>query len=299
MEDKNELVTVNEFKPTEIPVKQNTMMAVEATKEIAEVQAAVIMAKQYPRDKFTAFNNILEECDRASLASEAVYAYPRGGNTVSGPSIRLAEVMARNWGNLDSGIKELARDKDKSVCLAFSWDLETNSRFTKTFEVPHIRYTKKGSYKLTDPRDIYENVANQGARRLRACILQAIPGDVTDAAVKRCKETMTAKSGESLVDRIRKMVSAFKKHGVTQQHIEKRMGHKIDITTEEELFDLRTVYNSIKDNQSKRSDFFDIKETTPSAKTTKLKEKIAGSEKKEISDKKDDMEEHKDFTEGL
>lgn len=272
MEEEKKSLVVNEFKPAQ--VQQNSMMAVQATKEVAEVQAAIMLAHQFPRDKFTSFQNILEECEREALASKAVYAYLRGGSTVSGPSIRLAEVMARNWGNLDSGIKELSRDKDKSVCMAFSWDLETNSRFTKTFEVPHIRHTKKGSYKLTDSRDIYENVANQGARRLRACILQAIPGDVQDAAVKKCKETVTSKSGKPITDRIRDMVAAFKKHGITQEHIEKRLDHKIDITTEEELFDLRTIYTSIKDSQAKRSDFFDIKETVPTDALNKLKEKI-------------------------
>jgi hypothetical protein len=41
--------------------------------------------------------------------------------------------------------------------------LETNTRREVTFQVPHIRYTKKGGYRLEDPRDIYEMVANQGA----------------------------------------------------------------------------------------------------------------------------------------
>lgn len=42
---------------------------------------------------------------------------------------------------------------------------------------------------LTDSRDIYEATANFGARRMRACILGVIPGDVVDMAVNECKET--------------------------------------------------------------------------------------------------------------
>jgi hypothetical protein len=48
------------------------------------------------------------------MAETAFYSYPRGGQTVSGASIRFAEELARCWGNIEYGIKELSRDKDKS-----------------------------------------------------------------------------------------------------------------------------------------------------------------------------------------
>ena len=274
-EEKNSVEIVNDYKPVETPIVGSSLMAAEAMKGVAEVQGKILMAKKFPRDRFTAVKNILEDCGRKGLAEGAVYAYPRGGNTVSGPSIRLAEAMARLWGNLDCGIRELARDEDKSVCEAFAWDLETNTRFTRIFEIPHIRFTKQGSYKLTDPRDIYENVANNGARRLRACILEAIPGDVTEKAVLKCKETVTKGAGEPLVDRIQKMIIAFVKYGITKEHIEKRLKHTIAEINEEEIFDLGTIHNSIRDNQAKRSDFFDIGDAEPTEKTEALKDKLA------------------------
>jgi hypothetical protein len=264
----------NEFTPLSPDIKGNNMVAAEALKEVAQVQAAVMMAKKYPRDRFTGFKNIMDDCERYNLAKAAVYSFPRGETTVTGPSIRLAEVCVRNWGNMDCGIRELSRDAEKSVCEAYAWDLETNSRSTRIFEVPHIRATRKGSYRLTDPRDIYENVANQGARRLRACILQAIPGDVVDKAVAKCKETVTKKSGKPLVDRIQDMIVSFSRLGVSKAHIEKRLQHPVDTLTEEEMFDFLTIYNTIGDNHAKRSDFFDIAETEPTERTGVLEEKI-------------------------
>jgi hypothetical protein len=275
MEESTEMEVINEFKPIENPISGNQLMAAEAMKEVAEVQAAVLMAKQYPRDRFTAVKNILEDCGRRGLAEGAVYAYPRGGATVSGPSIRLAEALAREWGNLDCGIKELSRDADKSVCMAYAWDLERNSRFTRIFEVPHVRFTKQGSYKLTDPRDIYENVANNGARRLRACILEAIPGDVTEKAVLACKKTLTSKSDKPLIDRIQEIILLLGKFSITKEHIEKRLKHPAETINEEELFDLLTIYNSLKDNTAKRGDFFEILDSEPTEKTTALKEKLS------------------------
>jgi hypothetical protein len=275
----NEVKTVqtieNEYAPVSAPISGNSLMAGEAMKGVAAVQAAVMMAKQYPRDRFTAVQKILEDCGRKKLAKSAVYAYPRGGSTVSGPSIRLAEAMARLWGNLDCGIRELSRDADKSVCEAYAWDLETNTRFTRIFEVPHIRFTRNGSYKLEDPRDIYENVANNGARRLRACILEAIPGNVTDDAVLKCKETVAQRSGEPFIDRLQKMVIAFDKFGIKKEHIERRLKHDFASINEEELFDLGTIYNSLSDNVAKRKDFFDVGDAEPTEKTSALKDKIA------------------------
>ncbi len=67
------------------------------SREIAEMQAQIYLAKQFPRDQRQATDRILTACQRPGLASVAVYVYPRGGSNISGPSIRLAEEIARNW----------------------------------------------------------------------------------------------------------------------------------------------------------------------------------------------------------
>lgn len=43
-------------------------------------------------------DRILKSCTRETLAQSAVYSYPRGGQSVEGPSIRLAETLAQEWG---------------------------------------------------------------------------------------------------------------------------------------------------------------------------------------------------------
>jgi hypothetical protein len=199
----------------------------------------------------------MQSCKRRTLAEQALYAYPKGGQTVTGPSIRLAEMLAQNWGNVDFGIIELEQRDGESTVMSYAWDLETNTRQTKIFTVKHERHTRKGSYALTDPREIYELTANQGARRLRACILGVIPGDVVDAAVTECEKTMAGNNAEPLVDRIRKMVTAFAELGVTQDMIERRLAHKIDATAEPELVSLKKIYRSLKDGMAGVADFFE------------------------------------------
>jgi hypothetical protein len=224
--------------------------------------AAMTIAKKCPRDINAAFSRIIQSCKRKALADAALYSYPRGGSTITGPSIRLAESLAQNWGNLDFGIVELDQKDGESSVMSYAWDLETNTRQTKVFQVKHERKAKGQIVKLEDPRDIYELVANLGARRLRACILGVIPGDVVDAAVDECEKTMKAADGNiPLTDRIRQMSAAFLEVGVDGKMLETRMNHKLSATSEAELVGLRKIYRSLKDGMSGISDWF--KEVAP------------------------------------
>lgn len=171
------------------------LIAAEQSKAIAEVQAALLIARGNPRDPRRAMDRILQDCMRPTLAEEATYQYARGGTDISGPSIRLAETLAKRWGNMEAGVKELSRRDGVSECLAYAWDYETNYRDVRTFTVRHWRDRKNGGgYVLTDERDIYELIANYGQRRKRACILALIDGDVVEAAVRQCEITLAAKS---------------------------------------------------------------------------------------------------------
>lgn len=251
-------------------VSQNRSASTEVavSRAAQEVQAAMIMAKKFPRDELAARARISQACKRPKLAEESTYSYPRGTTKVEGPSIRLAEVLAQNWGNMDFGIVELEQTSEGSQVMAFAWDLETNTRETKTFSVSHLRHTKSGSYALTDPRDIYENVANQGARRLRACILGIIPGDVCDDAVEECNKTLKGANKDPLNQRIEKMVVAFAAYGVTSDMIKDRFKHTLETISETELVSLRKIYNSIKDNMAPVSEFFGNSVTTTKTERT-------------------------------
>ena len=159
----NEIANVYGEKPAEITAASVTS-AMATTRQAQEVQAAMIVAKRFPRDERESCNRILNACNRRSLAESAIYSFSRGGSEVTGPSIRLAECLAQNWGNIDFGYIELEQKNGESQVMAYAWDLETNTRQSKVFSVPHIRKTKTGAYSLTDPRDIYEMVANQASR---------------------------------------------------------------------------------------------------------------------------------------
>lgn len=235
------------------------------SRQTQEVQGAIFMAKQFPRDEYAAIGRIERMCERMSLAEQATYSYPRGGKQVTGPSIRLAEAIAQAWGNIDCGVIELENKNGASELMAYAWDLETNTRVTKMFKVKHVRDTKKGSSALTDSRDIYEATANFGARRLRACILSVIPGDVVERAVDVCKETVTNKDKTPIADRIKKLEKAFKELKITKEQLEEYAQRNLNEFGREEIFALQGVFKAIRDGQAKADDYFGkVKMDTPS-----------------------------------
>lgn len=254
--------SLNPFESERLSRNVSIATTVDSHRAIAEVQAAIMLAKQFPRDKLESMDRILTECCRPTLAESATYSYTRGGAEVTGPSIRLAEVLATNWGNFQFGWNEMARSNGQSEILAFAWDCQTNVRRTIQFFVKHWRDTKKGGHALRDERDIYEICANQAARRMRACILNTIPGDVIECAVQQCEKTLAT---HEIVtpETIALMIKAFEPFGVTKEHIEKRIGRKIDAINGAVMVQLRKIYNGLKDGMCKPHEFFDVPDQVP------------------------------------
>lgn len=251
----------NPFGTSPAVIESGALVETESQRAIQEVQAAMVIAKKFPRNQMEAMDKIINACTRPTLAITALYSYPKGGTTVTGPSIRLAEAMAQAWGNMQFGIRELSASNGSSTVEAFAWDIESNTRQVKVFQVPHARYSKAGGLKkLTDPRDIYEMVANQGARRLRACILGVIPGDVTEAAVTQCEVTQAANIDTS-PEAIKKMVKVFKdKFKVTEDMLKERIGKRLEAIDPAQMQALLNICHSINDGMSKPTDWFDTGE---------------------------------------
>jgi len=242
---------------TQDKIENNSdQMTVQSNRAISEVQGQIIMAKKFPRDEFRALEQIKRACSRIKLAEKSYYQYPRGGQTVIGASIRLAEVIAQSWGNIDFGIRELDQKDGESTVEAYCWDLQTNVRQTKVFTVKHERKAKGRIDKLTDPRDIYELVANQGARRVRACILGIIPSDIVETATDVCKLTLAGNNEVPFADRVRKIVEVFGKLTISAEMIEERSKKKLKDFIIDDLVEMTGIYNSIRDGITKPKDWF-------------------------------------------
>lgn len=266
MNENNEIM-VQEQTPNMPPMQGGVMahldninqgtVAIEASRAIAEAQGKLVIAKRFPRDEVRAYAMAMEACQRPTMAEKAFYSFPRGGQTVEGPTIRFAEELARCWGNIDYGIKELSQDDGKSEMQAYAWDLETNAQSVQNFTNPHQREQGKKMVTLTSQRDIYENNANMATRRLRSRILAILPSWFVEDCIAECKKTLAGQNETPLVDRVKKMVVQFAKLGVTQEQIESRLKKKIDTMNADDFVEYIGIYNAIKQGESKIADWFE------------------------------------------
>lgn len=248
------------------------------SREVAETQTKYLMAERFPRDERAAMDRILNAFSRRTLAEKAQYQFARGGSDIAGPSIRAAEAIAQQWGNMDSGWRELQRGMDASgvpysEVEAFCVDLQARNSKRLTFIVRHWRDTKQGGYKLKDERDIYELCANQAQRRLRACILASVPGDVTEAAMQQAETTLKANADTS-PEAMAKMLEAFVGFGVTKEHIEKRIQRRLDAIQPGQVVSLKRIYASLRDDMSTPGEWFDMGEPAVTPETTASLERV-------------------------
>lgn len=249
-----DLSTITEEAALDVP--QPGSINTDGARALAEVKAAIFLARQFPRDEVRATEKIVADCGDKAIAAKAIYTYARGGTDISGPSIRLAELIARRWGNLQCGVRELEQRKGESIVEAYAWDTESNVRDAKVFTVPHEIGLRGGQKKkLSDPRDIYELVANQGARRKRAAILTLIPFHVVDAALLQVKKTL-AFTFEVTPEAIKTMSEAFAEYGVSRAHIEARIQRRLEAITPALMVQMKGILNSLDDGMSIPADHF-------------------------------------------
>lgn len=287
----NELVDKEEMSLVESGPRREDQ-SLEAAKVTAQMQAALVIAKKFPRDENKVHDRVIEACKRFSLAEQSMYSYPRGGQQVTGPSIRLTETVLRAFGNATAWVDEVERGEDSSKVNVGAWDFETNFIESKTIMVPHYRDSnEKGKKRLTDERDIYEHVANMGARRKRACEEVIIPRHLMSAAIDQCEKTFNAGPDNKnlpLIDRIRSMLVGFKDLGVTLEMVEARIEHKVDAINQGEFIGLYKVYQSLKDGISTREQWFETGVKKSEDLTEKLKNSGKGI-KKENPEKSNDL----------
>ena len=224
-------------------------------REVATVQGQILIAKRFPRDVDISLQKIERACSRTRLASLAVYQYQRGGADITGPSIRLAEAVASAWGNVKYGFDVMESNELTNKVRAYAYDMESNVQAERIFSVSNFRFTKSGQYKMTDPRDIYENIANNASRRIRACILEIIPADVIEYAMECCDRTIR-QNIKITPETLDKLCAAFADFGVTKIQIEAKIQRNLSSIGTAQYIQLRNIYTSLKDGIAKADECF-------------------------------------------
>jgi hypothetical protein len=250
--------------PAPAPSHVGQATAIEQSRAAAEVAAAVHVAQANPRDMQKALAEMRESCKQYRLAEKAFFRYSRAGSQVTGSTVHLARELARCFGNVQYGIAELRRDDEGgySEMQAYAWDVERNTRSAQIFVVPHARDTKQGRKGLSDLRDIYENNANMGARRLRAAIWAILPPWFVDEAEELCNRTLQDGGGKPLPQQVADAIRAFEGRGVTRPQLEQKLGRDSGRWTGHDVAQLLVIYKSVDRGETRIEDEFEPERVT-------------------------------------
>lgn len=235
-----------------------TMTAVARTRY--EMEAAIVLAKQHPRNEAQAIEKLKRSCSRVGFALDAEFDFQRGGTDVTGPSVRFAREAARCWGNIRYGVHIYSSDGEQVHIRGYAFDAEWGAfsefedRFAKLVE-------RAGSnWIVPNERELRELVNKRGAILVRNSILTLLPPDQVEDCITVTRSTIHKWGGEALkADRkgsIQLMQKAFKKIGVPAEKLDEWLGHEIRQITTEEYVKLKRVYKGIEEGQTSVAEHF-------------------------------------------
>ncbi len=220
-----------------------------------EIQGAIIVARNFPRNEDLAFQKLMKACQRTSFAEDAGYSFPRGGQSVEGPSVNLAREAARVWGNIRYGLEVIRDDDDSRQIRGWAWDMETNTKVTAEDDFAKLVFRKKEGWIKPDERDLRELTNRRGAILVRNCLLQVLPKDLIEDAMAMSQQTLKLGAERDPEGARKKLILAFSELNITPEMLEKKLGHPLAQCSSAEIATLRTVYKSISDGNSSWAEY--------------------------------------------
>lgn len=216
----------------------------------AAIDMQISTAKAYPRNITRATANAIAIVTTdAETAKTCTYSVPRGGKSITGPSVHLAKILAQVWGNLRVEAKVVAIDSTQITSEAVCFDLESNLAI-KT-QVKRSIMGKNGRF-TDDMITVTGNAANSIA--LRNAILSVIPRAIVDKVYNNAKQTITGDISDEtkLITRRKQVVDALKDtYSVTEAEILKSIGKAaIQHINADDLVVLIGIGTAIKDGDT-------------------------------------------------
>lgn len=260
-----------------IEVKQSDML--QAINR-SEIDMQVSTAKNYPRELTQVLNKIETYATMdTETAEDCFYVLRRGGSTIEGISVRMAEIIASAWGNLRVQTRIIGNDGKTITSQGVCHDLETN--VAVSVEVKRRITDKYGKTYNEDMQVVTGNAAS--AIAFRNAVLKVVPKAVTKKVIARAKEVALGQSLDLETSR-QNMIQYFAKLGVTEQ----QLYEYLDIKSREEIdkeavFELRATANAIKEGTTT------IEESFIKPIEAKKQEAAAAKKAKEAKEKAEAM----------
>lgn len=219
----------------------------------SEIGMQLDAAHRYPRSvkRFLDEAKTLATMDVETAAS-CIYSVPRSGKTISGPSVRLAEICVSAWGNSHIGARIVGTDATNVIAQGAAWDLEKNLRITME---TRRRITQRNGDRYNE--DMITVTGNAAASiALRNAIFKIIPRAYVDAVYSAARKVAVG-DASTLADRRPKVMERLTKMGATPERVLATLGKpSVADLTVDDLEYLVGLGTAIKNGEKKIDEVF-------------------------------------------
>lgn len=242
MRDDNETLAPLELMPSGVVEAQ----------ERAQIDTQIATAKRYPRNVAQVRTKMLSiaTLDEATAAA-CFYTLPRGGKTVQGPSVRLAEIAVSAYGNIRAATRILSvhtGENPHATVQAVCHDLEGNVFFS--VEKRRRITTKKnrdGTRRPVDDDDIQLAVNAGSAIAFRDAVFKVVPGALVKPVLEQAMKVAVG-DVKSLGKKRDQVLSRLKQMGVLEAQILSAVGvAKVEEIDADKLSELIGIGTALKD----------------------------------------------------
>lgn len=246
----------------------------------AEIDSQIATAHAFPRSLAKSLTRMISMATlTVEIAESCEYALPRGDKVLNGPSIRLAEIVFSQYGNIRGGARTIYNDGKKVVGQGIVHDLETNALMTMETSrsiqqhewIPDPQNPgkrKKSGRMVTMTEDMQVVTGNASAAiAFRNAVFKVIPGAIVQTVYQKAREVARG-SLETLVVRRSKALDYLHALGVDDERICSALVlQSVDDIDLDKLAIIRGMCNRIRDNISTVEELFPkpSKKTDPAA----------------------------------
>lgn len=271
---------MDHIESTDIQVLGPTALEVETK---AAISVSIATAHEYPRDIVKFKNNAIAMATMSKeIAQSCQYEIPRGGKKIAGKSIRLAEIVAANYGNLRVETRIVSVDDNVIIVEGMAHDLESNYAEKSPVTIP-IR--DKNGKRYTE-QVINSNVMAALAKAKRNAVFSVVPGGLTELVYQ---ETISLLLGnaKTIGDRRVAAIKYLGEYDATEKQILAYLGRRtVEHIDGNDIQNLLGVVKAVKDGSVTMSEALAPPEEEKKAPAKTLDDIVDGKGMEPDADKK-------------
>lgn len=186
----------------------------------ATIDSQIATARAFPRSLKNSINEVKTMAGWSSeIAKTCIYALPRDGKTIEGPSARFAEILASCWGNISVQGRVIEETNSHITVMGECIDLQRNNRAAVELRVGIV---KRNGMKYSP--DMIITAANAAiSKAARNAVFKVVPRAFWQEAYEEVRRVIKGSLKPVDVER-GEWLDYWKSKGIPAEHVYQALG---------------------------------------------------------------------------